>query len=318
MKSIFSRVVFGAFLWFAISSLQAQTFYEKELALPFAKGAIHGVLTEVDSSKRQTVVLLIAGSGPTDRDGNSFILAGKNNSLKYLAEDLTTTSTAVFRYDKPGIGQSQVGIPMDKMVFQDMVDGANTCVNHLKSIGFQQVIIAGHSEGSLIGMLALQQADADAFISLLGPCQAAGDILKDQLQSLPQAVYDRAVLKIDSLSRGHKVEDDISSLSSLFNLQVQPYLISWMRHSPCETLAKISKPTLIIQGTADLQVPVEEGRCLNDCQPNAVYHELKFMNHVMKMVANAEENKDAYANPAYDLHPSLLPVITSFINTLER
>ena len=306
------------FLFSAFSVLQAQSFHEIDLSFPFANGAIMGILTEVDSLKRQQVVLLIAGSGPTDRDGNSFILAGKNNSLQYLAEDVTTASTAVFRYDKPGIGQSQVGISMEKMVFQDMVDGAKACVNHLRSIGFQQVIIAGHSEGSLIGMLALQETDADAFISLLGPCKSAGEILKDQLQTLPKSVYDKTVSKLDSLTLGHLVEDDIPSLTSLFNLQVQPYLMSWMRYSPCEILTEITKPTLIIQGAVDLQVPVEEGRCLKDCQPNAVYYELKFMNHVMKMVANAEENKDAYANPAYDLHPSLVPAIMAFIENLEK
>src|ERR1043165_3945869 len=69
-------------------------------------GALHGTLLVPASTRPVPLAVIIAGSGPTDRDGNSPMLQGKNNSLKMLAEGLAARGIASVRYDKRGIAGS--------------------------------------------------------------------------------------------------------------------------------------------------------------------------------------------------------------------
>src|SRR4051794_11632517 len=117
-------------------------------------------------SKAMPIVLMISGSGPTDRNGNSPMLPGKNNSLLMLAEGLASNGIASLRYDKRGIGESAAAMVSEAdLRFETYVDDAvSWCEQLRKDARFSKVIIAGHSEGSLIGMLAAKRCNADGFI----------------------------------------------------------------------------------------------------------------------------------------------------------
>ena len=129
------------------------------------------------------VVLLLSGSGPTDRNGNSPMLPGKNNSLQMLAEGLASNGIASLRYDKRGVGESAKAMMAEAdLRFETYVDDAVAwCEQLRKDKRFSAVIIAGHSEGSLIGMLAAKRCNAAGFISIAGAGRAAADILRTQL-----------------------------------------------------------------------------------------------------------------------------------------
>ena len=80
-----------------------------ERAFGGVKYVYRGIKREDGNSHQESgypVVLIIPGSGPTDMDGNSAALPGKNNSLKYLAEGLAGKGIASLRYDKRGIASS--------------------------------------------------------------------------------------------------------------------------------------------------------------------------------------------------------------------
>lgn len=301
---------FSFLLLFLSSSLSSFAF-EAALQINVGKGKIAGTLTAPDTAYKKTVFLLIAGSGPTDRDGNSSILPGKNNSLKYLAEDLTAKGFAAFRYDKPGIAASAQWWNPETLKFSDMVLAAAEVVRHLKTeLGFEKVVIIGHSEGALIGLLASQK-NVDGYVSLAGPGQNAAALLKQQLSQLDASTKEKAFAKLDSLKAGFPVANDIQSLQSIFYSQVQPYLMEWFQHDPCEIIKNLTIPSLIIQGTEDLQVPVSEGELLKNCAPHATYLELLYMNHVLKVVEEGDpsDNQKAYSDPSLPLHPGLIPSI---------
>src|SRR5471030_1464083 len=130
-------------------------------------------------------VLLHAGSGPTDRDGNSRMLPGPNNSLRMLAESLARNGIASLRYDKRLIGASTAsGWNETDLRFDDYVADAGAWIARLRADGrFSRVIVAGHSEGALIGMLASRAAGADGYVSIAGVARGADEVLRDQLSA---------------------------------------------------------------------------------------------------------------------------------------
>ena len=138
-------------------------------------GTLHGTLLAPESKKPVPVVLIISGSGPTDRDGNSAILPGKNDSLKMLAEGLAAKGIASLRYDKRGIGESAGAMTAEKdLRFETYIDDAAAWAAKLKKDPrFSRVVIAGHSEGSLIGMVAAQKGAAAAYVSIAGLARPA-------------------------------------------------------------------------------------------------------------------------------------------------
>jgi len=148
-------------------------------------GTIAGTLLVPPASGKIPVVLIIAGSGPTDRDGNNPLLPGKNNCYKLLADALAAGGVASLRYDKRGIGESRAsgGASEADLRFSMYVDDAVGWIVRLKADGrFSRVIVAGHSEGSLIGMVAANNGHADAYVSIAGGGHRAADLLRAKLR----------------------------------------------------------------------------------------------------------------------------------------
>ncbi len=210
-------------------------------------GILEGSLIVPNEKNSVPVALIIAGSGPTDRDGNN--PAMNNNSLKMLAEALSKNGIATLRYDKRGIGKSQkAGQKEDELRFEHYISDAEAWAELLKNDKrFDRVIIIGHSEGSLIGMIAAQENGIDKFISIAGPGFSADKSLIEQLKSQPPEVLNIALPIIYKLRQGETVDDVNPLLYSLFRPSVQPYMVSWFKYDPAEEIAKLKIPVLIIQ-----------------------------------------------------------------------
>src|SRR6185312_6253360 len=104
-------------------------------------GFIDAVLTVPPDVERPPVVLLIAGSGSTDHDGNGPQV--KPATLKKLSEQLVARKIATLRYDKRGAGgwKPEFGKPED-FRFKDFVDDAVSLVNYLRSSGkFSKIVV---------------------------------------------------------------------------------------------------------------------------------------------------------------------------------
>jgi pimeloyl-ACP methyl ester carboxylesterase len=236
------------------------------LTLDTPTGKIAGtLLVPAGTTGPVPLVVIIAGSGPTDRDGNSRLLPGANNSLKVLAEGLAARGIASLRYDKRGVAASATAMVSEANLRFDMyADDAAAWIRRLRSDSrFSTITVVGHSEGSLLGMLATQRGAADGYVSIAGAGRAADKILREQLaRQLPPDLLSFSNKALDALLAGRTVDSVPPVLASLFRPSVQPYMISWLRVDPQVEITHLGVPALIAQGTLDAQVPVGDAQLL--------------------------------------------------------
>ncbi|HOY79125.1 MAG TPA: alpha/beta fold hydrolase, partial [Hyphomonadaceae bacterium] len=277
-------------------------------------GQLHGTL--VDKRHKDPVVLIVPGSGPTDRDGNS--PAGVDaNSYKLLAEALIAEDIASVRIDKRGLfGSAGAGDPNITSP-QAYVDDIHAWIDAIKAErGSKCVFLLGHSEGALLVSLAAEgRKDVCGLILVSGVGHPLGDVLREQFRSNPAnaPILDAALHAIDELEQGRTVDVTTlhPALARVFSPGAQPYLISLMRIDPVEAVRRAKKPTLVVQGTRDIQVSVEDARLLNKA-PKTELKLVNDMNHVLKEApADRAGNIATYTNPS-------LPLATDFVNQIEE
>lgn len=284
------------------------------VTLDTGTGVLEGTLLSPPSDHPVPVALIIAGSGPTDRNGNNAMMV--NHSLKMLAEGLSEAGIASLRYDKRGIGASAGAASSEaELRFEHYVEDARAWVEKLRNDDrFDEVWIIGHSEGSLIGMAAAQAEPIDGFISLAGAGLPAGQVLRRQLSAQAPAVLEPSLAIIEQLEAGDTVADVPPMLASLFRPSVQPYLISWFRYDPRKLIAALDCPVLIVQGSTDLQVTEEDANQLAEAQPAAESLLIDGMNHVLKEVTiDRLPNLQTYNMPELPLKAELMPGMVAFI-----
>ncbi|WP_394748537.1 alpha/beta hydrolase [Spongiimicrobium salis] len=268
------------------------------------------------TEKTEKAILIISGSGETDRNGNTLPLNYTNNSLKQLAKALTNQGYATLRYDKRGVGKSKnSSLSPEKLRYEHYIRDAEKWIAFLKK-KYAKVIIIGHSQGGLTGMSAMQQVQADGLISLAGITEDVYTTLKRQLAAQPQFVKDTAFPILDSLNIGVKTDSVPQYLHAFLHPKIQDYMMSFMAYDPRVQIKKIAAPILIIQGTTDLQITVEGAQSLAASQPSAAIEIITGMNHVLKeSTENQIENLGTYSNPDLPLHPELIPKLLSFLDT---
>lgn len=306
-KSIFT--IIGCMLALYLTAQKSDTLF---VSIDGIK--LHTVLTTPSTAANVPLAIFIAGSGPTDLDGNNPMM--KNNSLRYLSDALVEKNIATLRFDKYGIAQSaDPAFDESKLTFDHYVNDVVSLFEQMKAKGFTDIYIVGHSEGSLIGLAAIQKAKVKGFVSVAGAGFSADEILKTQLKpQLPPDMYDQTIGLIDSLKNGNQVTSAPVALYSLFRPSVQPYLISWFKYSPVELMSKTSCPTLIIQGDKDLQITITDAENLAKAAKNGKLIVVKEMNHVLKTVTgDTQENMASYSNPALPVNPELSKAIIDFV-----
>jgi pimeloyl-ACP methyl ester carboxylesterase len=267
------------------------------------------------------VVLIIAGSGPTDRDGNSRLEKHHISSYRQLADALASQGIASLRYDKRGVGESHEVLSSESQLrFGDFVDDALGWGEKLQTDArFSSVIIVGHSEGSLIGIMAGRRLPADAVVSLEGVGGPASKVLEKQLEAqLPPDMYEQAKSIVESLEQGREVKDVPPELGMVFRPSVQAYDISWFKLDPSKELRRLVMPVLIVQGEADGQVGVENARQLKSANSGAQLLMLPNMGHQLvdmeTPAADAEETHSPSAT--IDLH--MVQGVVAFIKEVAR
>jgi len=290
------------------------TYTETNVVLHTASGDIAGTLTlPANAPAKLPVALLIAGSGPTDRNGDNPMM--KNESLQKLAYGLAAKNIASLRFDKRGIGESKAaGKTEADLRFEDYINDARSWIEWLKKDKrFSKVFVAGHSEGSLIGMIAAYNT-AHGYISIAGAGRSADKILKEQLAAQPPVVKDSSYPIIDSLVLGKTVGNVPKMLFALFRPSVQPYMISWFHYDPQAEIKKLTIPVLILQGTNDLQVKEEDANLLAQSNTKAKLTLIKNMNHIFRIVeGDRKENLATYITPSLPISDELISSISEFV-----
>ena len=286
-------------------------------------GTIYGTLLEPgQTTKPVPVVLILAGSGPTDRNGNG-LSALHTDSYRMLAEALQQVGIASVRFDKRGIGASAAaGTDESKLRFEHYVEDAVLWIELLSQENkYSKIVVLGHSEGTLIGMLAcIQSKKADRFISLCGAGIPIDEVIREQMSRQPQSIKDAFFPILDQWKQGKTVEDVPKELLSLARPSVQPYMISWMKYDPSSEIKKLMIPVLIVQGTMDIQVSLTDAEALAKANPQAKKVIIKGMNHVLKnsLTKFVFLQQLTYTDPKYPIHEDLVPCITQFITEAFR
>lgn len=312
-----SRMV-AVFLLCFVGLVQAAspTVLQRPISLDTGQGVLHGSLLLPESDTPPPVALIIAGSGPTDRNGNN-PAGGRVDNLKRLALLLANAHIASVRYDKRGVAASQPATPDERDLsveryVQDVVAWGQTLKADPR---FGPLILIGHSEGALIASLAAEPAGASAVITLAGSGRPVADVLREQLAqrlSPRQLVKGNALL--DRLQAGQTSLDVPAPLRQVFRPSVQPYLISLFRQDPAQTFARLTVPALIIQGRNDVQVDVEDAERLKAARPEAELVLIDGMNHMLRISPrDMSQQRESYNNPELPLARELGERVVAFI-----
>ncbi len=280
-------------------------------------GTMSGQLETPQGEGPFPLMIIIAGSGPTDRDGNSQALPGKNNSLKMLAENLAAEGVASIRYDKRGVGNNtSLAGKEEDIRFDHFINDTAAWVQFAKNDErFSKIGIIGHSEGSLIGIMATKKTDADAFISIAGPGRPIDQVLLEQLEEqLPASLLDESKSILDALKQGKQVQTVSPELQILFRPSVQPYIISLMQYDPAEQLQKLNSPVFIVNGNRDIQVSITDAELLHNAKKGSRLLIVENMNHILKDAPEDREgNMATYSNPELPIAKGLMDGIIEFL-----
>lgn len=311
MKNIY-QIVLLFIITFSYSQENKTTSQEIEVN-SLIKGTLFSPKKVTNKTK---LVILIAGSGPTNRSGNSTI-GGVNNSLKYLAEGLAQNGIAVFSYDKRIFAQMITKTLDEKTLsFEDFINDAKDVITYFQSQKkYSKTIIAGHSEGSLIGMVAALNT-VDGYVSLDGAGRCIDEVLSEQITKQAPSLKEAADKALATLKEGKTFENKNPMLASLFRESVQPYMISWIKYDPRVEIKKLTIPILLINGTKDLQVPTTDAELLYSASPKSELKLIENMNHIFKEIKLEEDNLKSYSNPNLPVMPELINTMTTFIKSI--
>ncbi|WP_292030473.1 alpha/beta hydrolase [Brevundimonas sp. UBA2416] len=287
------------------------------VVLPSEPAPLHATLLTPESPTRAVAVIL-PGSGPTDRDGNSpgGLVA---STYRLLAEGLAEQGVATVRIDKRGVGQSGPAMIAEQdLTFQTYIDDARAWAAEAARVTGQPCVwLIGHSEGSQIALAAAQDGNPSVcgLVLLAGAGRPAGVILRDQLRAgLPETLLAPAFAVLDELEAGRTVTNAPPELAGLFRPSVQPYLISWIGLDPTDLIRVYEGPVMIGHGSTDIQVGMVDANALSAARPTAHLVVWDGVNHVLKLApADRAGNIATYGNPDLPLAPGVVEDVAGFI-----
>jgi uncharacterized protein len=290
------------------------------MTVPGPQGDLAGTL--VDGGKNAPVVLIIPGSGPTDRDGNN-PLGVKAAPYRLLADALATKGVSTLRADKRGMFGSKAAIPdANSVTIADYASDAHNWAEALrKRTGAKCVWLLGHSEGGVVALAAAQQPrDLCGLILVATPGRKLVTVIREQLRANPAnaPLLAQAMAALDSLEAGETVDPTgmPAPLLALFSPKVQPFLIDLLRQNPAALARSTKLPMLIARGGKDIQVAAADAEALHSARPDAKLLTPANMNHVLKDVAGDDRaaNLASYADPSLPVDSSLVDGIAAFVN----
>ena len=305
----------AGFLTAVLASAAIAAPADVEVTIDGGKAPLHGALLAPDGPRQRAALLMIAGSGPTDRNSNSAIASVQPNTFGLLANALAARGIETLRFDKRGVAASAPAMVAEADTrFTNLVDDAANWAKFLAARpGVGCVVVLGHSEGALIGAMVAERVPVCGLISISGAGRPADQVILEQISAqAPPPVVEQVKGVLAELKAGRLVPN--APIPALFRASVQPYMISWLPIDPAAEIARVRAPVLILQGTTDLQVSVADSRLLAAAQPKARLILLDGANHVLKTAPlERTANLAAYADPARPLVPGLVDDVVDFV-----
>jgi hypothetical protein len=290
-----------------------------EVQAPGPRGPLGGTLVQA-AGPNAPVVLIIPGSGPTDRNGNS-PLGVTGSTYRLLAEALAAQGVSSVRIDKRGMFGSAGAGDASAVTIPDYVLDVHSWVAAVRRrTNAECVWLLGHSEGSLVALAAAQEpAGICGLVLTAGPGRPVSEALRDQLRanSANAPFLEPALAALGRLEAGEQVDPAgmHPAIAPLFAPQVQDFLISMFSYDPAELIGRVRLPVLIVQGTADIQIGEQDARRLAAANPAARLVLLPGVSHVLKQVAGSDlaANVATYSDPTLPLAAGVAEAIAGFV-----
>lgn len=268
-----------------------------------------GTLTH--TSEKQPLLIWVHGSGNIDRNGNQLGTPVKANYIKQFRDAVNKENIAFFSFDKRTSNKKNSAFLKNTKITDFVLDVQEVVKHFKKDKRFSKIVLIGHSQGSLIAMLASK--NVDKYISIAGAGETIDKTILKQLKAKNPTLGKAAKQQFDTLKIKGKIETVNPFLISIFAKPNQPFLLSWMQLNPTKEIKKVKKPTLIIQGTKDLQVKIEDAKALNEAKPNAKLVLIENMNHVLKQITKNEDNLTSYYSNTFSISEKLIEVVVKFV-----
>ncbi|WP_339686019.1 alpha/beta hydrolase [uncultured Nonlabens sp.] len=274
---------------------------------------IQGTLLIPDTFEKVPLVIIIGDQGAMDRNGNE--RRTRSNAYQQLADSLLIKGIATYKYDKRILTQIKNRIPSDKTLFGDYIIDAKESVFFFKDDSrFSKIFIAGHGQGSLVAMLAVDK-DIDGFISLNGAAQSIDALIVQQIAKEIPGLDKVAAATFEKVKNSKEPIEAIErDLYTVIGPQIQPFMKSWMQYQPVDEIKKLQIPILLINGSKNRQVDPSEAALLKEAAPNAQLELVENMNHVFKIVGEDEiVASKSYVDPNFPLSSELVKLIIDFV-----
>ncbi|MDN6280162.1 MAG: alpha/beta hydrolase, partial [Psychroflexus sp.] len=275
---------------------------------------INGTYLEVNADQDAALAILIQGSGPTDRYGNQANM--KSDHSKMLYQALNEKGINTFSYDKRSIKMMRNNQVSDKTLFDDFVNDQIDVIHYFEERGHQNIHLIGHSQGSLIAILAAQKTDINSLISIAGTSKPFHKIMIKQIAKQMPQLKDETENNFEKLLKNEEIKvSDNQVIASIFAKRNQKFLSNYMQYDPAEEIKKLEElPILIINGDDDLQVPVSDAEALDEAAKNSELLVIENMNHVFKIInGDQQDNLTSYTDPSHPISDKLINAIEKFI-----
>ena len=295
----------------------AQEIKTEELDLKNGDISLPGTLTVAPSKKKTPLVIFIQGSGNGDRNGNQAGTLMQIGYIKTLRDSLNAKGISFYSYDKRSANLNNLKSVKD-ISFKGFVDDANVAIDYFKNDKrFSSITIIGHSQGSLVGMLAINTRNDKAvasYISLAGPGKTFDKTIVEQLTAQNPDLGNAAKEQFEELVQTDTIKEVNPLLMSVFQPVYQKFIKEWATENPATEIKKLQIPVLILNGDADLQVSTADAQLLKDAHPKATLKIIPKMNHVLKVVNSIVENQEAYTSKDYKISKELINTIDKFVS----
>jgi hypothetical protein len=265
------------------------------------------------------LVILVAGAGKTDRNGNNFEVPGKTDTLLQLAEGLRARNVGSFRYDRRGAAEAyMLEKPGHMTSFAQHVKDLVAVIRAAAALPREgRLILAGMNEGAWMALAALNQLGQDAdlvdgLIMLDSSGQSPMEALAGSLEDQDEEIRNTAMEAAQTLIKTGALIPVPEILADFFSPSRKEWLASWLAFDPVKELKKVPVPVLLVYGENDMQVSREAFAKLADAKPSAAIKIVPGMNYVLKEVHGEDENYAAFTDPLFKVPGILVDLIAAF------
>jgi hypothetical protein len=293
---------------FISSIITGQNIISEEIMIKNDSIELPGTLSY--AKENSPLIIWIHGSGNVDRNGNQGSIV-KANYIQKFRKAVNANDIAFFSYDKRTANPKNFKF-LKGIIYEDLANDAKIVVSHFKNDNrFSEIILIGHSQGSLTAMLASE--GIDKYISIAGSSTSIDKTIVAQISKQSKPLGESAKAHFKELLETGDIKQVNPFLVSVFAKQNLKFIASWAKYNPSKEIQKIKIPILIINGDKDLQVKMNDAQKLHNANTSSILSIISKMNHVLVEIENDSDNLKSYYSSDFKQSKKLVTTIVNFI-----